>query len=65
MYDAHRICDLSHGRPFPSFKHFKADGIVQVISDKKTGYPAYQIHAGKLRRLGQVIWFARQLIRGD
>jgi phage repressor protein C with HTH and peptisase S24 domain/DNA-binding XRE family transcriptional regulator len=41
------------------------DGRVQVISDNKTEYAIQTIPAEDLRVIGQVVWFARELIRLD
>lgn len=41
------------------------DGSVRVISDNKTEYPMYSVPAGDIRVIGQVVWYARELIRLD
>ena len=41
------------------------DRSVRVISDNKATYPPYEIDLTELRILGQVIWYARQLVRPD
>ncbi len=38
---------------------------VRIISDNKSQYPAYEIDRVTIRILGQIIWFARQMIRSD
>lgn len=41
------------------------DRSVRVISDNKATYPAYEIDLAELRILGQVIRYARQLVRPE
>lgn len=41
------------------------DNCVRVISDNKATYSPYEINMPELRILGQVIWYARQLVRPE
>lgn len=40
-------------------------GRVRIISDNKEEYPSYVVDAADLRIIGQVIWYARELVRLD
>ena len=42
-----------------------ADGMARIISDNRDNYPPYKQRLSDIRILGQVIWFARQLVRPD
>lgn len=39
-----------------------AGGKCRVISDNKEVYPPYEVNLNEIRIIGQVIWFARQMI---
>ncbi len=40
-----------------------AEGKIMVINDSRTEYTPYEASIKDIRVLGQVIWFARQLVR--
>jgi phage repressor protein C with HTH and peptisase S24 domain len=37
-------------------------GRVRVISENRDEYPPYEVDQADLRIIGQVIWFARELV---
>lgn len=42
-----------------------ASGQICVISDNRAEYPPYEANPASIRILGQVIWYARQLVREE
>jgi phage repressor protein C with HTH and peptisase S24 domain len=40
-------------------------GLVRIISDNREEYPSYEHPTDQIRILGQVVWFARQLVREE
>jgi phage repressor protein C with HTH and peptisase S24 domain len=43
-----------------------ADGRIRVISDNRTEFPPYETGLEDIRILGQIVWYARELVRkGD